>query len=191
METVTIKGNLTPDFMNEKLGPFLESIQNIQHIFDEIKQVTPSPVKINEISWEGVDSIENDNWSDISRGTIFIEQAMKALAGLRETLDYLNEEPNNQDVHFASVRMAKSLFEALSLSVEPDLETYIEARYVAQRISKFNRVISLDDPASKYFGLLNTQYKPFQSRDIFIDPPLSSSLPILRATSLHKKEGDE
>jgi len=136
MEEIRIKGNLSPNFINDKLGPFLDALQNIQHTIDEINQVPPSPIKVNEIQWEGVDTLDDEILSDMPRVTVLISEAQKALAGLRETLDYLNEEPSNQDLHFASVRMAKSLYEALSLSVENDVEDYLETRYFAQQIGK-------------------------------------------------------
>jgi hypothetical protein len=133
MENIGMKGNLTPDFINDKLGPFLDAIQNIQHTIDEIKQVSPSSIKVNEIRWEGIDTIENEVLSDMPRTTIFLSGAQKALAGLRETLDYLNEEPSNQSLYFASVRMAKSIYEALSVSIEPDIENFLATRDFAKR----------------------------------------------------------
>lgn len=122
MEELRIKGNLTPGFINDKLGPFLEAITNIQHTIDDIKQVPPSPIKIDGINWEGVDSIENNIWESTPTVTIFINEAKKALAGLRETIDTF-EESSNPTIRRAKTRMAKSYFEAFAVTfeLEPEL----------------------------------------------------------------------
>ena len=125
MEDIKIKGSLTPDFVNNRLGLFLDALQNIQHTIDEIKQVSPTPVKVNEIRWEGVDTLENDVLSDMPTVTVFLTEAQKSLSSLRETLDSLSEETRNQDLNTAYMNMAKSILETLCFSVEPpNMETF-------------------------------------------------------------------
>ncbi len=181
MESIVIKGNLTPDFVNEKLGPFLESIQNIQHVFDEIKQVPPSPVKVNEISWEGVDTIESDTWSEVPKATIFINQAKKALAGLRETLDYLNEEPSNQGLHLSSVRMARSLYETLSVSIESDIESLILTRNLTREFDRSDRIRRIRQFEAGHLGA-NNYLLPL------LDLSLDGTIAKLLSTDVDKEE---
>ncbi len=113
METISIKGNLTPDFINEKLGPFLEAIENIQHTIDEIREVSSSPVIINDLHWEAVDTIENNALSDVSTITIILDEAKKAVSGLRETLDNLSANPGNQDLLLARLLRSNFLHNAI------------------------------------------------------------------------------
>ena len=137
MEDIRIKGNLTPNFVSDKLAPFLDAIQNIQHTIDEIKQVPPTPVKVNEIRWEGVDTLENNVLPDMPTVTVFLSEAQKALVGLRETLDYLNEEPRNLELRWASAGMAKSLYETTCLIVHSDFEPFLDYRdYLEGRIKR-------------------------------------------------------
>lgn len=50
METIHLKGNLTPDFIKHDLSPFLETITSLQNIIDDLKQQPKSTVKIVEMS---------------------------------------------------------------------------------------------------------------------------------------------
>ncbi len=118
MEQIRIKGNLTPNFVSDKMSPFLDALQSIQHTIDEIKQAPPTPVKINEIRWEGADALESDVLFENSKATVFLDGVRKTLSDLRETLDYLSEEPRNQNFHLAGARLAQAAYQEVCHRIE-------------------------------------------------------------------------
>ena len=144
MENIRIKGSLTPDFINNKLGPFLEAVSNMQHTIDEIKKNPTTPVRINGINWENIDADENDIWSDNPPVvTVYLDQAKKALAELRETFDSLDEKSSNQAMRLAQARLIKSICDTLIASVEPDFEAYLSAKAMWERMGEIDDVEQL------------------------------------------------
>lgn len=110
MEHIKIKGNLTPSFINNRLSPFLDSLTGIQNIINEIKQDAPSNVRIHEISWDGGGD-ENELWTRKSGSSISLDEAKQALAGLREAIEALYEQPDNLLVKRAKAQIVKSYTE--------------------------------------------------------------------------------
>lgn len=121
MEQLWIKGNLTPRFINNKLGPFLESLTSLQHTIDEIRELPPSPVKILDISSEGVSSEKEKELDEYRIKQTSWDEVTQALEQVRDTIDTLGEEAESPALRLAKLSLINSMLartQALLSSLE-------------------------------------------------------------------------
>jgi len=96
MIEIKIKGALTPRFINSRLGPFLETLANLQHTIDEIKQVHPSKVKVLAIEGRAIQGDETDSgFYSLPLLQTSWKDALEALEEVRESIETLGEEPES------------------------------------------------------------------------------------------------
>jgi hypothetical protein len=140
MENIRIKGNLTPDLINNKLGPFLQALSNLQNTIDAIKNTSTTPIKIKGINWENTEVVESNVWSDnppVIR--VDVDQAKLALARLREAFDSIDEESSNQATRLAQARMIRSICDSFVAAIDPRFEARLGA------MAEWERVGEIDD----------------------------------------------
>lgn len=108
MSEIRIKGNLTPRFINLKLGSFIDALANVQHAIDEIKGLSPSYITVSHMNSDS--KIEESNWNIDSKTRIqtrSLEEAKQALEGLKDIIESFSDEKATDSMKEVSSRLAE------------------------------------------------------------------------------------